>query len=287
VGSSADTDSQYGFFPQRDRRQGGALAAHHASRRLLAMAPALERASQMDTLSANRGAWMLRYLVCGAVFSCLFTPAFSQEQPERPAPEFLFGESGANALHEGCESDPRGIASHFSVLNILDTLELMDATIRFFGCERTEFKTGMVPGWDPSEDYFVVYYPVAPELDERGLLPPILHELGHVYQLKHAGSMQALRAENESLKIEMGADFLAGLGSRYDGIVRPVDFVASNNLVGLYRETSDQHGSPEQRTSAFVAGFEYIMVFRPYSPSAAYAHFQSSLFNEILYGLAN
>jgi hypothetical protein len=88
-----------------------------------------------------------------------------------------------------------------------------------------------------------------------GYIAPIVHELAHVVQIMAAGSLQALEPNKHHRRIELGADFLAGLAfNQALKHLSNVDFEANLMLVGSYKQGDKNHGAPEHRTQAFRLG---------------------------------
>ncbi|MBI3149221.1 MAG: hypothetical protein HYZ17_12000 [Betaproteobacteria bacterium] len=86
-------------------------------------------------------------------------------------------------------------------------------------------------------------------------LAPIVHELAHVVQMRDAGGLAVLNPRENSHRIELGADFLAGLAFNISlGHIGGGDFETNLELAGSYTVTVDDHGLPEHRTQAFLRG---------------------------------
>jgi hypothetical protein len=104
----------------------------------------------------------------------------------------------------------------------------------------------------PTGGYVITYPPDV----SNGFLGPVAHELAHIVQMEAAGGMDQLRERYESRRIELGADYLAGiLFRRVLPEVSRNEFQNHVRLYGLYREQAVRaHGTPTQRTSAFRIG---------------------------------
>lgn len=99
---------------------------------------------------------------------------------------------------------------------------------------------------------FLVRYP---STVKSNYLAPIAHELAHVVQMRNAGSLAALEPQKNSRRIELGADFLAGLA--FNASLKSLDsgdFETNLQLAGSYKVETDDHGTPEHRSQAFRRG---------------------------------
>jgi hypothetical protein len=147
--------------------------------------------------------------------------------------------------------------------------------IAFIGCAAAPFMTYPV-GMDPPFRV-KIYYPVAANSDLKIYVAPILHEIGHAYQYRQSGSTQKLRAslDNSNERIELGADFLAGLAAQRLKI-NPGEFETSFYLVGSYAFDPDSHGNPADRALAFRYGYNAPPTKR--FEDSQYADFQDNGF---------
>ena len=76
-----------------------------------------------------------------------------------------------------------------------------------------------VPGSGLTNSQFTIYYPTGDQITQGSYIAPLLHEMGHVFQLKQAGSYQKLKDPgNSKERIELGADFIAGLARTDSGL---------------------------------------------------------------------
>lgn len=105
---------------------------------------------------------------------------------------------------------------------------------------------------DDGIEYLIAY----PTNQDQRYLGPIVHELAHVMQLSSPGG---LRNADDSRKVELGADFIAGLV--FQRALQGIDVEAFQHglaLTGLYYESADDgHGSPEARLAAFRWGLNF------------------------------
>jgi hypothetical protein len=149
--------------------------------------------------------------------------------------------------------DPLHIKTEPMVRNMMDTLGLNAAEIEFLQCPGSPFFTS--GSLDSSHNLvFRITYPDG--LEKSQYLAPITHELGHVYQLSHAGSLAALRKQmhDSMLRIELGADFLAGVAFKRNLPASDL-ILLEQNLMLTGDFTGTNYGSPAQRTSAFRMGY--------------------------------
>lgn len=147
--------------------------------------------------------------------------------------------------------DALKVASNAEVLKVARAFSIDLATIAFRACRNGEFSTTQ----DPSKtDHYIITYPIE---DKDAYLAPIVHEVAHVVQMQMVGGLEPLRAKLTSLRIELGADYLAGLAySRVLTHINQTTFEHSLRLNGRYREPDAEkaHGTPAQRTAAFRYG---------------------------------
>jgi hypothetical protein len=200
-------------------------------------------------------------------------------QPDQATfPDCLHSSSGDERFelknHPECNGDPLNLARDPVVVEAEKIFSLTATEITFIGCATAPFAARM-SRIEPSVHFEVLYHSDA----KLNYLAPTLHELGHLYQLKKAGSPQRLGGTIE--RIELGADFLAGLAAQKLAIENPNLFQRSLFLAGSYTPKSDSHGKPEDRASAFRYGYFY----QPsrVSLEAAYADFQDNLFSQIMH----
>jgi hypothetical protein len=177
-----------------------------------------------------------------------------------------------------CNNDILHVGDEDSVRQAKEKLGLSQAEIEFIGCGPAPFSTSILNEHPPFR--FLILYPIDDKITRKEYLGPVLHELGHVYQLSRTGSNASLMESlgNSIERVEMGADFLAGLA------LRALDkdeslFESSLVLVGHYKPNApDSHGTPPNRAAAFSFGY--------HSRSAEtwdsqYADFQDNRFIQI------
>ena len=168
----------------------------------------------------------------------------------------LFSSSGgvAPSLERCGRDDKLSVASLPGVQVAISRLGLEDVQVTFVGCADVNFATQERPHpIDPVSEYFV-FYPTDMARDE--LLIPIQHELGHVYQMETTGGYRALMATANGAKIELGADYIAGL-LNHEIRNSPLAhrFVENSSLVGDFVGSEHaSHGCPGNRSDAFIAG---------------------------------
>lgn len=191
----------------------------------------------------------------------------------------LNGEPGSGSFNWNdakCSGDPLRIADDAVIQATESLLNLQRSQIRFNGCVQAPFTSSL----SATQSVCVVTYP----LESTSVGPykgALLHELGHCFQLRQAGDRDALmeRAKGSAERIELGADFLAGLACRHSGLGQG-EFVRSVRLVGSYTSKDpDWHGQPEDRAGAFRQGYHYPL--NALSIVDAYKDFQDNRFSEI------
>ncbi len=151
--------------------------------------------------------------------------------------------------------------------------------IQFFGCPPAPFLT--VPALGLSNQKFSIFYPTSVQLTHNGYVAPLLHEMGHVFQLKGAGSLAELKASHDSSleRIELGADFIAGYAANRLGL-EPSAFLVNLSLITSYNSRDfDYHGRPEDRAAAFRSGYFYLD--KQATLPDAYTDFQDNRFAQI------
>jgi hypothetical protein len=179
--------------------------------------------------------------------------------------------------HPDCSKDPLDLSNDKAVRNGEALLDITPQEIRFIGCEPAPFVTFPAVGLNSK---FTIYYPTGIQLAHDKYVAPLLHEMGHVFQLKQAGSYKKLKASlDDSIeRIELGADFIAGLGAnRLD--LEPNTFLINLNLVGGYSKGAQDHGRPEDRAAAFRNGYFYQE--KQFTIADSYADFQDNRFAQI------
>lgn len=189
-----------------------------------------------------------------------------------------FGGPFLLADHPKCKDDVFKVSEDDEIQKVEKTLGITPNAITFIGCEAAPFSTKMTRMDSPF--HFLILYREGGK-KSREYVAPIIHELGHVYQLGKAGSyyklMQSVDGSNE--RVELGADFLAGLAAK-SLKMNPGEFETSLFLMGSYNlQKKDSHGCPEARSSAFLYGYN--------SPptkvvdDAQYSDFQDNEFMQI------
>lgn len=164
----------------------------------------------------------------------------------------------ANDNPQACLGDPFHVGEHQTVRNAIEALGLGAASITFKGC-----LTGVFATIPTGKHAYIVTYKLPRSVSPAGLfklLLPVMHELGHVFQIEHYGSMGKLMDSLQTpAQIELGADFLAGALYRWRWrAYSTTSFSASVELMGDYHADGlDYHGRPEDRAAAFQFGFDY------------------------------
>lgn len=186
-----------------------------------------------------------------------------------------------SGLSRDCSPDPHDLAQERVVRDMIDGLGFKPGEIVFLGCAQGRYSTLLQ---DPRTQVMRIHYPRTSTYRTADYLGPIAHELGHAVQLRTAGSITALRQRlgNDSTRVELGADFLAGIMFKRHLTARDqAAFEQSLDLLGNYTNGSlASHSTPEARTAAFRMGFYYAMAHR--SLEEASADFQENRFAAII-----
>jgi hypothetical protein len=178
--------------------------------------------------------------------------------------------------HRECKDDKAKLSEYHEVVGTEKMLGLASDQITFIGCAAAPFRTRMVDLEPPF--HFEILYTFNPSFTSQDYVAPTLHEIGHIYQLKKAGSTNKL-LDSPIERLELGADFLAGLAAGRLGFKNPLLFERTLSLVGSYVAKSDSHSTPENRTKSFRYGFFYRSLDSTIDP--IYADFQDNLFSQI------
>ena len=148
-----------------------------------------------------------------------------------------------------CGADAKGIGTDPNVLAVMRTFNIAPNVVVFQACPGGRFSA--MPDSNDAKRFLVRY----PSTVKSNYLAPIVHELAHVVQMRNAGSLAALKPKENSRRIELGADFLAGLAFNMSlKQMNSGDFETNLQLAGSYKIETDDHGTPEHRTQAFRLG---------------------------------
>jgi hypothetical protein len=189
------------------------------------------------------------------------------------------GQGPFDVTKHDCKNDPMNVSKDPSLLRTEQMLGLTPGEITFIGCDSAPFAASMTV-IDPPAHFQILYR----SQSGSGLsyyLTPILHEMGHIYQLKNAGSPQRLsEALHRSVeRAELGADFLGGVAAQMlelnpDAAQKSIFLVGSDSSGEL-----GSHGKAKERASAFRMGYFY----QPVNDlvSAKYLDFQNNRFAQI------
>jgi hypothetical protein len=181
------------------------------------------------------------------------------------------------------DADPLGLAKNVDIAKVTRALNIRSELVRFRGCDDGLFSTAeeQVSGSSQATTRYVITYPSGSRTD---FLAPITHELAHVLQIEMAGGLKPLQDSLESKRIELGADFLTGIvfsfALKEAGLG---EFQHNLSLMGLYRDSSSNaHGSPTERTSAFRRGvfFDFANVGMNFPRASQY--FQANIYGELV-----
>jgi hypothetical protein len=176
-----------------------------------------------------------------------------------------------------CNDDPMHLREQQEIRIAIDALEISAVPFTFKGCRKAPFQVS--PDTLVGTEY-VVYYELTNASSTADYLAPVIHELSHVFQLKLAGGMNALTTKYSRDRIELEADFLTGIVlANYLRDVPTAAFQSNLNLVGRYRETKPQYGTPERRVAAFRRGLFFPDAKK--GMTVAHLKFQGDIFGEI------
>jgi len=234
----------------------------------------------MTTGSLSRS--LLRPLLCACgCLSFLFATALRGTQSP-VFPDCLNVSASRNQFrptdHSECSKDVLNLGSDKTIDDGEVLLGITPQEVKFIGCAAAPFVTFPAPGLHSK---FNIYYPTVVRFEHDGYIAPLLHEMGHVFQLKQSGSYAKLKASlDDSIeRIELGADFIGGFGASRLGL-EPNAFLLNLSLVGSYNHGDfDSHGRPEDRAAAFRSGYFYQE--KQATIGDAYADFQDNRFAQI------
>ena len=153
---------------------------------------------------------------------------------------------------DGCAGDSQNIASMPFVREAKRVLGIGAADITF-RCGTRGFETSR----SSNLTYYTIYYPALP--DPRRYKAPITHELAHVVQLQHTGASRELLAEfqGSSARVELGADFLAGVvyQKAWNKDADSFSYQSDSVLLGSFAFNDPRHhGTQIDRNNAFRLG---------------------------------
>ncbi|MFM0390766.1 hypothetical protein [Paraburkholderia phytofirmans] len=192
----------------------------------------------------------------------------------------LFSRVTVELPPSGCNGDSLGLRHLHSIDTMVKAYSIGNVSIDFIGCTTVAFKT-QPDGTGPTQAC-TIYYPSGYE--QSTYLAPIAHELAHVFQLQDAGGLDSLQRKYSSLKIELEADFLAGvIFKNFLTDANAESFHTNLNLIGKFRELKwKEHGSPAQRAAAYQRGLNLNFSDYEMNMRAVHAKFQNDVFGEIL-----
>ena len=227
------------------------------------------------SFSTSAAATALIALICSVVST--------QSQGQDCLYSFTVGDLPAPVAACGYE-DPRGVGEDARVRKTMEALGIPLGVVAFRGCAGRPFSAGPDTRGASLSGQYVVTYPSDLNSPMNAIVAPIVHELAHVAQMRNFQGLESLRKNYESRRIELGADFVAGLifaTALKDADIK--DFLLNLNLIGSYRRREvETHGTPEQRSSAFRRGafLKYPYDELPISKSERY--FQENDYARIL-----
>jgi hypothetical protein len=193
----------------------------------------------------------------------------------------LFSKTVVELPPSGCSGDPLDIRHRQSTDVMVNAYGISNVAINFIGCRDVAFKTQ--PDEAGPTRGCTIYYPSGYE--QSIYLAPLAHELAHVFQLQDAGGLESLQHKLSSLRIELEADFLAGvIFKNFLTDSNAESFHTNLDLIGKFREfDSSKHGTPAQRASAFQRGLNLRFSDYKMNMRALHAKFQNDIFGEILH----
>lgn len=178
---------------------------------------------------------------------------------------------------QSCRGDPSNYDSNEILKSLSNILEINDVNIKFIGCKNYQYEI-RYSSTPPAKA--TIYYPIRGNLEISSKdLVALAHELGHVAQLKQAGTQAALHSAIGEWETEVGADFLAGFSLAPLGVT-VTQHSASDDLAGLYVSNFDDHGTPDTRTFAFRIGFYLSDRERERSAGELHIRFQTVMLKE-------
>lgn len=193
--------------------------------------------------------YMLRPI---AVAMISFSPLLHSATTEDSVPNCLYGDftrGDEKTPVEPCGGDIKRIGADPNVLAVMRTFEIPPDRVVFQACPGGRFLA--MPDSNDTKRFLVRY----PSAVKTNYLAPVVHELAHVVQMRTAGSLAALEPQKNSRRIELGADFLAGLAFNVSlKSLDSGDFETNLQLAGSYKVETDDHGTPEHRSQAFRRG---------------------------------
>lgn len=190
------------------------------------------------------------------VATTLLSAVCSYTQPPEEALDCLnlIPQEGVFSLkdhRDKCFRDQLGFSNDAAIQDTEKLFGLSASNIGFVGCDIAPF-SARIDRTEP-ELHFQILYNSA--LERSASTIAVLHEIGHVYQLKQAGSHEGLlsSAHQDLERVELGADYLSGLAvGRLH--MSEKDFDVGLALVGSYAIHSAPHGFPHERSAAFNYG---------------------------------
>jgi len=175
-----------------------------------------------------------------------------------------------------CFRDELNFSNVTDLQNAENLFGISASEIKFVGCDIAPFYA-RVDRTEPRLHFEIVYNST---LDRSAATIAILHEIGHVYQLKRAGSQDGLLSSaNQDLeRVELGADYLSGLAIGRLHLSEK-NFEVGLALVGSYEVHSGPHGFPHERSASFNYGVTAGKTVT--SVSSLYDNFQDDDYGQI------
>ena len=268
-GGQRSIQLSYGCLPGGGAlAKGGERASPIVQPRLARPFRARQIGSRRGIGGAMRGRRGIRASLRLAILAAIgFAPALAQ-----PATEDCLYDGPGAMPGRGCQPDPYGVAREEAVAQAIRGLALDPAQISFAGCREGSFGTSVTRG-SSRPFLYRINYPISDSYRFGDYVGAVTHELAHAQQLEAFGSVCALRNHFDpaprqpnsgcgnagSDRIELGADFVAGLLFRRHLRLDPNVYLRGLALLGDYRTGgAATHGSPESRTGAFRMGYHFV-----------------------------
>lgn len=204
------------------------------------------------SLGDRRERTSIQPLVSFVVATLVTTVTLNSTAAGNAIPRCLYGkftQGDEQTTVAPCEADTSGVGANVDVLAVMRAFDISKDMVIFEACPGGRFSA--LPADAGGSRYKVRY----PSHVTANYLSPIAHELAHVVQMRSAGGLEVLSSKEDSRRIELGADFLAGLAFNIAlSRLSYGDFETNLQLAGTYGVVADDHGPPEQRAQAFRLG---------------------------------
>lgn len=200
-----------------------------------------------------------------------------------PSAGCLFAGPPTDQGQRGCANDLLGFSKAALIQRVISIYSLNSVEIEFIGCNHVEFQTAQGDLVGEPHTY-KVFYPLDKSLTRDDYIAPLTHEIAHVRQMESAGGYLPLLAKFEIKRVELEADYLAGVVFRsLSESVSMDQFQHNLILAGLYHDSrTEPHGTPEQRLRAFRYGHTQNTYRSGADIDRARAEFQRDTYGEVI-----